>query len=258
MRFLSDASRALSIPKLAGLALVTLTVVSGADKAALAAPPAVDGCSSVNAGMMDMSLSTNGTQPAFVSGFSAGDRLTFTLTGTLPVTSDHWSVWKAGNMITSASFTNGTVVRTLTVDGPDELQSVIQKQNGTLDTVTVTVTCVPGPKPVVGPTASDKVRGVQVQGSMQAASVSGAVITDAVSGATSDAFANGGAPITMSSGGIVMNFTADVESQHASDPRNARVLDALAYAGGRHQGAARHAGARQGVEPVGEHSRQRL
>ena len=219
----------------AGLAFLVATAPEGR-----AAPVPTDGCASINAGGFDgVATGAQMSDTRTITGFNPGDRVTVVIEATNidPNTWSQWSVYNGrGTTVmsdaVSADWTY-TTIHTVTDDDLGSLsQSMLVHTGGSpSQRWEVTATCVPGPKPVVGPTASDKVRGVQVQGSMQAASVSGAVMTDAVSGATSDAFANGGAPITMSSGGIVMNFTADVERQQASDPRNKDVLNALAYAG---------------------------
>lgn len=233
MTFSAAGSRPNSLVMRSCFALAGFSFLLNASGGALAAPGGDAGCTTVNSGVLNTSLSSNNTDTRTVTGFSIGDRITFTLTGTLSGTADQWWASKVGGVgiITSAQYTNGTVTRTVTIDGPEGIKSVLRKQNGTPDTISVTATCVAAPPPVVGPTDSDKIRGVQVQGSMQAASASGAAITDAVSGATSDAFANGGSPITMGPGGIVMNFAAEPEARLADDRRNAGALEALAYAG---------------------------
>jgi hypothetical protein len=202
------------------------------------------GCDSLNAGTWNVTQ-TDG--PAFsqktVTGFAVGDKITFTITGVnaiLAASAQWWitSVSVPGTLLDQYGiYSDGTVVRTYTVTGnggDTSLKQTFRFQVQNIgQTVSVTAACV---SLYTGPTNSQKLRAVQVQGSTMVAQASGAAITGAVDGAISDAFANGGKPVTFGANGMSFNFAADPDAGVGTRPDVTRRADdafaALAYAGG--------------------------
>lgn len=202
------------------------------------------GCDSVNAGTLNVTQ-TNG--PAFsqktVTGFAVGDKITFTVTGVnvaFAASAQWWitSVSVPGTLLDDYGiYSSGTVVRTYTVTGnggDTSLKQVLRFQVQNIgQTISVTAACL---SLYTGPTDSQKLRAVQVQGSTMVAQASGAALTGAVDGAIGDAFANGGRPVTFGANGMSFNFAADPDAGAGTRSGVTRRADdafaALAYAGG--------------------------
>lgn len=202
------------------------------------------GCDAVNAGQFNVTQ-TDG--PAFsrlsIPGFVVGDKITFTFTGvnaTVGAGGQWWitSVSAPGTTLDDqVIYSDGTAVRTYTVTGnggDTSLQQVLRIQVQNIgETISVAAACLPT---YTGPTDSQKLRAVQIQGSTMVAQTSGAAITGAVDGAIGDAFANGGKPVTFGANGMSFNFAADPDAGIGARSDVTRRTDdafaALAYAGG--------------------------
>ncbi|HWV54781.1 autotransporter domain-containing protein [Pseudorhodoplanes sp.] len=204
---------------------------------AAVAVPATGGCADVNSGVFNTSISEH---EITVSGFTAGDRITFTVA--ITENDANAAYWELFNESASPSVLvdtyepvgDGTVTKIYTVpSGVGQLRQFIIARIGS--GLTVTATCV-----AAGGTASNdsqKLRGVQVQGSTMAGQASGAAISGAVNGAIGDAFGNRGNPVSVGANGVTLNFAADPRANASLRApfagRHDEAMSALAYAAGR-------------------------
>ena len=229
------------------LAVATVGALAASGSAAFASA----GCDAVNAGGFNDTVSY--PPPASVktiSGFAAGDRITFSITtGASPGWLDaSWQLTPSASatvltQYSGASGFPGVTLGSYTVTGSGDTalksnyQAIYIQNFGLYSTgsATISAACTPGVSTSGVPTDSQKLRTVQVQGSIQAAQTSGAAITDAVGSAIGDAFANGGNPATIGPGGIAFNFAADpqagVGARSGIAQRTDEAFAALAYAG---------------------------
>lgn len=219
----SSGELACRIVRGAMLAVATVGALAASGNAAFASA----GCDAVNAGLFNKSVTFGGGTYG-ISGFIAGDKITFVGGG---VSSGLMNLKKGATTILTVFRTTS---ETYTVVGTDDTTLVMELLAA--GTISVTATCVPGVAATTGvPTDSQKLRTVQVQGSIQAAQTSGAAITDAVGSAIGDAFTNGGNPVTIGPGGIAFNFAADpqagVGARSGIAQRTDEAFAALAYAG---------------------------
>jgi hypothetical protein len=204
---------------LGGLALLAFAGAGGSSAFAISA-----GCSAVNGGALNLTLSTPpNTVSVVVGGFSAGDHISYTAQGLAT------ALTGIGDVTTTLLIVSGTS-GSFTVSSAQATHSFQTQLFGT-GAATLTVTCTPAASSS-GASSSDSqyLRALQVAVTKTVAANSGAAITGAVDGAIGDAFSStGGAPITVGPNGFAMNFAAEPPSQISS--RTDDAFSALGYAG---------------------------
>ena len=199
---------------IASLGLASAGILLGGSSEAFASV----GCDAVEAGGFSDTVSNAGHQSKSISGFEIGDTITFTLTATNTGGANSGAQWwiTGGPLLADQNLYNdGTIAKSYTVVGGADLtlNQVLRIQiltPGAVVTVTATCKLV---TPVVGPTDSDKLGALQVQGSALVAQTSGAAITGAVGGAIDGAFSNGAQPITIGANGATINLTGSSEAK---------------------------------------------
>ena len=224
------------------LAAASTGILLGSQQTAFAS---VD-CAAANAGSNDTALSAGvgGTAGTVVilDNLDIGERVTFQAVRTSG--SGQISVQVLDrNAATVAGLSDaGTGTYTVRIATDTRLAIALMVQNGV--DASFSFRCG-APVQTQSNSDSQKLRSVQIQGSMLAAQASGAAITGAVGGAINDAFANGGAPATFSPNGMTFNFAAEPEATIALRSDVSRRADdalaALAYAGGGYAKAPRAA-----------------
>ncbi len=161
----------------AALALFGLLLSATTSAAASSA-----GCTAVNGGAFNLSASTFGesaTSPSLT--FAAGDVLSFTITRTGMSGSDGglFTLLSPTDTLLLSGGTTASETATHTVTSAALVMSAAVENVG--HSITLTATCTPAPP--LGPTDSQKLRSLQIQGSKIVAQTSGQAIAGAVGNA---------------------------------------------------------------------------
>ncbi|AXS40663.1 autotransporter outer membrane beta-barrel domain-containing protein [Breoghania sp. L-A4] len=195
-----------------------------------AAADSSPGCTAVNAGDLDVSISNGGQNSITVLDLVEGDELTFSITMTSTVNNDQWWIHNASNLLLDgrSNTATDTVVYTVTSSDGGSISSVVRIQNPGTSTVTATATCSPGPY-MSTTTDSDRLDDVQSVGTRIVAATSGAAIGDATAAGTEAAF-SGAAPFSAGPNGVTLNFAASSRQRDAA-ARARDAFSALGFAG---------------------------